>query len=196
MISIHTVINALSAAPLAMAVSFSSLLKFVRLCNVLRPIILHRLPSDWTPANTPAVLPPNIVSFLSHRIEVPKEIIHQVWSALGAWIWTLGDSLLGEDTAGVDIASRDEGHAKEWLICTFACSMHVAYNNSPAAEHMLYPEVRVCMNPECTAKGQTLRLWDAPTLVQVFTLAKGVYDAYSVRLSCKGKQSPLSTGCY
>ncbi|KAH9896557.1 hypothetical protein C8Q73DRAFT_744583 [Cubamyces lactineus] len=114
---------------------------------------------SWNPAIPPVELPPHILSFLSCRIGVAKECIRQLWLAVGFHIWTCGLSML------------EEVEERRWIE-TYSC------------DHMLYPETYVCTIPSCPGHGTLLRLWDAPTRVQVFTAANGVYDAYAVQLSC------------
>lgn len=116
MLSLGSLVYALSASPIAMTMSLSKLLSFIRLCNTLRPVILHRLPPPWDVSATPANLPRYIMSFISHRIGAPEECLQEAWTALGTWIWTMGESLLREDPT----SEGEDGWDKEevdWLIC-------------------------------------------------------------------------------
>lgn len=90
MLSLASLIHALSASPGALGTTFATLIRFIHLSSKLMPVILHRMPSSWNANEPPAELPPYILAFVSCRLGASEDCVQTLWTAIGAWIWAEG----------------------------------------------------------------------------------------------------------
>ncbi|KAI9065728.1 hypothetical protein FKP32DRAFT_1602199 [Trametes sanguinea] len=72
-----------------------------------------------------------------------------------------------------------------WAV--LGCFIWEVGESVPAEEH---ENGRFCIDPLCPGHGHVLWLWECPTLVQVFTLSEGVYNALAIHLTCNRCISP------
>ncbi|PIL26010.1 hypothetical protein GSI_11764 [Ganoderma sinense ZZ0214-1] len=143
-------------------VTLQTLLDFIHSTTCLRDVIVHRQPPSAPPDSIPDSLPDDIQAFLATRLRLPVPHIDTLWKALRVVIWTEGDLVVG------DVLPRFQDDVGERF---------------KLAGHMLYPPVHVCDQQFCP-EPTFLRHKDAPVKVYLFTMDRGVCEAWSTHLYC------------
>lgn len=92
MLPLGALLSALGTSQFAVHVSLASLLHFIRLAIMLKPVILHRQKAWWDPDLTPAELPMYVLAFLACRVGIPEKCAWELWAALGGLHLDLGHS--------------------------------------------------------------------------------------------------------
>ncbi|KAI0358771.1 hypothetical protein OH77DRAFT_1449458 [Trametes cingulata] len=168
MIPLSLICTQLQTIPgLTEMVDFPAVSRFIRLAASLKPTIIQSQVHTFNPNTSyPLSLPRLIAKYISDKLVLPLEHTDGLWSALGMAIWEDGEMLLGED---IGEAWRFHGHLEE---------------KESLGYRMLYPPTSMCNQVDC-GRVALLRRKDKPRKVVLFTLDRGVCDAYSVHLYCE-----------
>lgn len=165
--------------------SLFDLIRFIRRTHLLKDDIC--LPQPRTvPVNiAPDLLPPAIITFLAQSFTISSEAVHYLWAVVKHLAWTLPGA--AEERADEEAAFEIYGHQLglsefSTVLCANICNYVLT---SEIARCVLYPPVKTCINPECTAQtlGSLLKKEEQRCVV-IFTHANGAHPAWSVHLKC------------
>ncbi|KAG1739658.1 hypothetical protein EDB19DRAFT_1635636 [Suillus lakei] len=134
--------------------------------HLLKDNILQPQPHTKPITITPEVIPPLITTFLARSFNISVDMVDYLWEIVKDLVWTLPSA--AEEQTEEEISFMIHGHPLG------------------LTAHILYPPVKTCINPECTAwqLGSLLKK-EQQQCVVVFTNASGAHPAWSVHLKCR-----------
>ncbi|KAG1892917.1 uncharacterized protein F5891DRAFT_1197022 [Suillus fuscotomentosus] len=143
--------------------SLLNLTHFIRRAHLLKDNILQPQPHTEPVTIAPEVIPPSITTFLSQSFNISVDAVDHLWEIMKDLVWTLPDA--AEEQADEEASFKIHGHPLGLTVC------------------VLYPPVKMCINPECTAwqLGSLLKKEEQQCVV-VFTHASGAHPAWSIHL--------------
>ncbi|KAG1873259.1 hypothetical protein C8R48DRAFT_593873, partial [Suillus tomentosus] len=132
----------------------------------LKDDILQPQPHTKPVTIAPEVIPPSITTFLSQSFNISVDTVDHLWEIMKDLVWTLLSA--AEEQADEEASFKIHGHPLG------------------LTARVLYPPVKTCINPECTAwqLGSLLKKEEQRRVV-VFTHASGAHPAWSIHLKCR-----------
>lgn len=159
------------------------LTRFMQRTHLLKDDILQPQPHTKPVTIAPEVIPPSITTFLARSFNLSVDAVDYLWEIVKDLVWALPSE--AEEQAEEEISFMIHGHP---LGLSEFESVILGLNLiSGIAARVLYPPVKTCINPECTAwqLGSLLKKEEQRCVV-VFTNASGAHPAWSVHLKCRG----------
>jgi hypothetical protein len=161
-----TLFSGLSNEPELAGLSYLSLTRFIHSASMIKDDILLPQPHAISTSSAPHFLPPSITEFLGESFSLSQHAVHVLWLAVKDIVWTLPGKNEEQEALGTIFRHHGQPHG--------------------IAAHVLYPPMKMCINPECLAhQRQTLLKKEEARRILIFTQSDGVHCTWSVHLRCQ-----------
>ncbi|KAG2133107.1 hypothetical protein BD769DRAFT_1354177, partial [Suillus cothurnatus] len=133
---------------------------------MIKDDILLPQPHAISTSSAPHFLPPSITEFLGESFSLSQHAVHVLWLAVKDIVWTLPGKNEEQEALGTIFRHHGQPHG--------------------IAAHVLYPPMKMCINPECLAhQRQMLLKKEEARRILIFTQSDGVHCTWSVHLRCQ-----------
>ncbi|KIK44277.1 hypothetical protein CY34DRAFT_80297 [Suillus luteus UH-Slu-Lm8-n1] len=145
---------------------YLSLMRFIYTASLIKDDILLPQPHTVSTSLAPHCLPPSITEFLGESFGLSQRAVCVLWHTVKDVVWTIPSK--GEEQEIMETIFRHHGQPHG------------------IAAHVLYPPMKMCVNPECLAhQKQTLLKKEEARCILIFTQSDGVHCTWTVHLRCK-----------
>lgn len=176
--------NAIKKQPSLACITYVDLASFIRRASLLKNDILQPQPQRISVSHAPDVLPDSVMTFLATSLDMSSDTVDNLWYIVKDLIWELPMS--AETSAEDEVAFKIYGH-KLGLGTVPTHRIMIVILIRLIVERTLYPPVKTCTNPDCTAwQHGTLLKKEEQRRIVVFTHSEGAKPAWTVHLKCRG----------